>query len=25
MSQPFSGLMKISNEPLQHVLPPLEP
>jgi Protein of unknown function (DUF4239) len=23
MSQPFSGLMKISSEPLQHVLPPL--
>jgi hypothetical protein len=24
MSQPFSGLMKISNEPLQHVLPALD-
>ena len=23
MSQPFSGVMKISNEPLQHLLPPL--
>ncbi len=23
MSQPFAGLMKISSEPLQHVLPPL--
>ena len=23
MSQPFSGVMKISSEPLQHLLPPL--